>query len=82
MVVTPRDPLQPAFLILEVEVDCQVCGGFTATIAGHHVLALAQALTEVAQENPGLVGNALEAGRVKREEWSGTNPGPGKERLN
>lgn len=81
IVVTPRDGGQP-FLILEIEVDCAVCGGFTAEIAGHHLRALGEAITEVVGENPSLCGEPMDQNRKQRTEWQGTAPGPGKASLN
>lgn len=79
VVVTPRDG-SPSFLIVEIEVDCQVCGGFTAELAGHHLRALSEALGQVVAENPELCGEPMQ--HEQRTQWQGTAPGPGKARLN
>ena len=77
IVVTPRDADAP-FLLVEIEIDCQVCGGFTVTIAGHHVRALSEALADVVAENPDLCGRGIAQARRERLEWQGS----GKETLN
>lgn len=81
VIVTPRDGAPP-LLFVEIDVNCQVCGGFTAVIAGHHIKALTQALSEVVEANPGLVGPEMTEERVTRTQWAGQAPGKGKERLN
>lgn len=81
MVITPKDGSGPPFLIVEVEVECAGCGGFTGTIPGHHVLALAQALVAISEEHGTLVGPPMDKDRVTKEEWQGSNRA-GKESVN
>jgi len=81
VVVTPRDGSGSPFLLVEVEVECTGCGGFTGQIPGHHVNAMAQALQAIAEEYPELAGPPMDPEKVTREEWQGSNQ-QGKEHLN
>lgn len=70
--VTPSDPRVPAFLLVEVHVDCAVCGQTTMQIHGHHVAALAECLRLVLRDHPGLCGQGVEeVGAVTA--WRGTS---------
>lgn len=69
--ITPQGG--PAFLIVELEITCAVCGGFEARIAGHHLGALVEALAQIVAEHPGLTGER--SGEVSRLEWQARVPG-------
>jgi hypothetical protein len=80
ILVTPKGHPEGAFLLVEIDIDCAVCGGFTAHIAGHHVAALVAALQDVVAEHGKLAGSR--SGESLKLEWEGMAPGPGGEQMN
>ncbi len=67
-------------LIVELAIDCDICGEVYVQIAGHHLRALTAALAGVIEDYPDLCGNA--GSGVTKSSWQGTSPGAGKETLN
>jgi hypothetical protein len=49
-----RMETDPPVLLVAIEIDCESCGEYTIVVLGHHVQALIQALTEVAEHEPAL----------------------------
>ena len=80
IVVTPAG--HPPFLIVEIEITCEVCGGFQARIAGHHLRALVEALSEVVAAQGALCGQPMPEANRETVEWQSWAPAPGKESLN
>lgn len=66
-------------LLVEIEVDCPVCGTWAFRVAGHHVASLAEAFQQIRQEHPELCGKLGE--RVGETSWQG-GVDPGKVTLN
>jgi hypothetical protein len=80
IVVIPKDAPEDRFLIIEVEIDCAVCGGLSVRFAGHHLAALHAALGDILGDHPDLCGVVAEE-QIKTA-WSGMAPGPDKARMN
>lgn len=62
------------FLVVEVEIDCAVCGQHQHRFAGHHLASLAASFAKIVEDHPGLVGKL---GRTtERVQWeAGVDPG-------
>jgi hypothetical protein len=60
-------------LIIEVEIDCEVCGGrYGFTFPGHHLLPIRDLILAAIADNPTLVGpDSRPGGEVA---WRGTPP--------
>jgi hypothetical protein len=51
----PRDP---PYLLVEIDIDCPVCGLFTLALAGHHLRTIRDIVIEAIDLHPELASGA------------------------
>lgn len=64
-----------AFLVVEFEIDCDVCGKYGVRVFGHHLRALRDLLIEIIALHPELCGSDADVREVKRETFQGRGGG-------
>jgi hypothetical protein len=71
---------EPPVLLIVLDIDCPVCGGFQAyrqkdgplqvQVAGHHLRALRDLLVDFIEEHPDLVGRDEDTRTVSRRTYA------------
>lgn len=64
------------FLMVDVTIDCDVCGTHTVRIAGHHLRAIRQFLTETIDEFPELCLREGDVQALESLRFSGPSNNP------
>lgn len=62
------------FLIVELVIDCPICGPYAVEFAGHHLRAIRDVLIEQIDLNPDLTGKEGDAKVISRLRIEGTPP--------
>ena len=64
----------PEALVLEIEIDCEMCGAHAVRIAGHHLRALRNLLLETIDLHPTLCGDEAGIEVAARLQFDGKPP--------
>lgn len=63
------------FLVIDLAIDCPVCGSYTIRLAGHHLRMIRDALIEMIDLHPHLTGKDDEIAVLSRLRFGGKYPG-------
>jgi hypothetical protein len=63
------------FLVVDVEIDCDICGRQRFRVAGHHLRAIRNGLIELMDLHPTLTGKDDDVQTLERLQFQGRYPG-------
>ena len=70
--ITP--PTGDETLVVQIAIDCPLCGQYTVTFAGHHLRMIRDALIEMIDLHPGLTGRDTDVQTVEKIQWQQQAP--------
>ena len=64
-------PSGEALLVVEIAVDCPLCGQYTLRLAGHHLRMIRDALVQMIDLHPGLTGTDADVQTLQKLQFGG-----------